>query len=230
MILKKKNQATHQVPPKITTAIYLFAEKRRLISMLTSSKKALLRMSTMLISLSVIQACQATPAPEVVLTSPVTSQVFHQDNGATALKGLDKILAANLPKPTANQAVHIIKVDTLPEASQYQLQVQIGLNIMQDCNQRRLMGEVQKIPLAFDANQAAKTSQGVTHYYWLESLMEAPMVTLPCIEAKKATFVQLGETLLIESGEFSENVFYLPQQAQLRYRLWRATETWQYSQ
>jgi ecotin len=197
--------------------------------MLISTKKALLRISTTLISLSVIQACQATPAPEVVLTSPVTSQVLHQGDAGNGLKGWDNLLAANLPKPTANQAVHIIKVATLPEASQYQLQVQIGLNIMQDCNQHRLMGELQKIPLAFDANQTKNTVQGTAHYYLLESLMQAPMVTLPCIEAKKATFVQLGETLLIASDEFSENVFYLPQDAQLRYRLWRADETWQYS-
>jgi ecotin len=194
--------------------------------MLNLSMKALLRMSTTLISLSIIQACQATPAPQIQLTSPVMSQVLHQDDLAAEL---DSQFAASLPKALTNQAIHIIKVAKLPDPSQYQLQVQVGLNIMQDCNQQRLMGELQKVPLVQRENRAEPTNLTATHYYWLESLMQAPMVTLPCIEAKKATFVQLGETLLIDADELSVNVFYLPKHAQLRYRLWRASEAWEYS-
>jgi ecotin len=194
--------------------------------MLNLFMKTLLRMSTTLISLSIIQACQATPAPQIQLTSPVMSQVLHHDDLAAEL---DSQFAASLPKALTNQAIHIIKVAKLPEPSQYQLQVQVGLNIMQDCNQQRLMGELQKVPLAPRANQAEPTNPTAAHYYWLESLMQAPMVTLPCIEAKKAAFVQLGETLLIDADELSVNVFYLPKHTQLRYRLWRANEAWQYS-
>jgi ecotin len=210
-----------QLLAQLKTAIHVFVEKSRRVSMLIPTKKARLGLSTTLISLTVIQACQATPAPEVRLASPVTSQVFHSESAVNGLQGWD-----NLPKPSVNQTVHIIKVATLPEASQYQLQVQIGLNIMQDCNQHRLMGDVQRIPLAHSKTSNQSASQ---YYYWVESLMQAPMVTMRCIEPKTATFVQLGETLLIESAEFAESIFYLPKHAQLRYRLWRADETWQYS-
>ncbi|WP_445945699.1 ecotin family protein [Shewanella sp.] len=181
-----------------------------------------LRISSVLLCLGMSQACQATAAPEVLLTSPVTSHILQAADASS-------IASASYPKPLDNQVIHVLKVAQLVEPSKYQLQVQIGLTIMQDCNQSKLMGEIQQLALPVEPNQLADMEQGAASYYWLESLMQAPMVTMPCINPKIATFVPLGDTIVIGPEALSENVFYLPQHAQLRYRLWRANEDWSYS-
>jgi serine protease inhibitor ecotin len=167
--------------------------------------------------LAVSMSCQSTPAPEVSLGNTITATVIKQD--ADKPLNLDSFssLLPQYPSPSASQTVHILTGAKLNNGDNYQLEVQIGLNMSVDCNTPRLMGEITALPL------------GDKHYYQVASLMQAPMIKLPCTPGEEVSFIQLGDTLSISYSQLDNAVFYLPLHAQLRYRLLQAQQEWTFS-
>jgi ecotin len=167
--------------------------------------------------LAMSMSCHSTPVPEVSLGNTITATVIKQQSDEPLnLKDFSNLLPQH-PSPTASQAVHILTGAKLNDEENYQLEVQIGLNMSVDCNTPRLMGEITSLPL------------GEKHYYRVDSLMQAPMVKLPCTPGQEITFIQLGDTLSIPYPQLDNAVFYLPLHAQLRYRLLHAQQEWTFS-
>jgi serine protease inhibitor ecotin len=167
--------------------------------------------------LAVSMSCHSTPAPEMSLGNTITATVIKQD-GAEPLNLKDfSSLLPQYPSPSASQAVHILTGAKLNDGKNYQLEVQIGLNMSVDCNTPRLMGEITALPL------------GGKFYYHVASMMQAPMVKLPCTPGVDVSFIQLGDTLSIPYSQLDNAVFYLPLHAQLRYRLLHAQQEWTFS-
>lgn len=167
--------------------------------------------------LAVSMSCQSTPAPEVSLGNTITATVIKQDGDKPLNLNSFSSLLPQYPSPSASQAVHILKGTKLNDDDNYQLEVQIGLNMSVDCNTPRLMGEITALPL------------GEKRYYQVDSLMQAPMVKLPCTPGVEVSFIQLGDTLSIPYSQLDNAVFYLPLHAQLRYRLLHAQQEWTFS-
>jgi serine protease inhibitor ecotin len=168
-------------------------------------------------ALGVSMSCQSTPAPEVSLGNTINATVINQDGDKPLNLDSFSSLLPQYPSPSASQSVHILTGAKLNDGDNYQLEVQIGLNMSVDCNAPRLMGKITALPL------------GDKHYYQVDSLMQAPMVKLPCTPGEEVSFIQLGDTLSIPYGQLDNAVFYLPRHAQLRYRLLQAQQEWTFS-
>ncbi|WP_102527357.1 serine protease inhibitor ecotin [Shewanella sp. 10N.286.51.B7] len=175
-----------------------------------------------LIKLSAVGAI-ATMSFSSVATSPVPNQ-FERPNMISShsftQESYQEIEQAKMfPKPTENQVQHILSLSKRDDEASYKVEIQIGQNKMVDCNQHRLMGEIEKQNL-----------QGWGYsYYTLDKLTDGPSTMMMCREPKTAKFVTLGESITIDYDSRLPKVFYLPEGAELRYRIWQVKSDYQYT-
>jgi ecotin len=123
------------------------------------------------------------------------------------------------PAPNENMVQHILTLPKLNDESQYLIEIQIGQNKLVDCNKVRLMGEIHTLSL---------DGWGYP-YYQVDSMIQAPSTKMMCTEAKTAQFISLNDTITQEYDSRLAKVFYLPKEAQLRYRIWRAASEFKFS-
>ncbi|WP_153913804.1 serine protease inhibitor ecotin [Shewanella sp. TC10] len=156
-------------------------------------------------------------------TSPVPNQ-FERPNMITShqfseqnYQEIDE--AKMFPKPLDNQVQHILSLSKRDDEANYKVEIQIGQNKMVDCNQHRLMGTVEKQSL-----------QGWGYsYYTLDKLTDGPSTMMMCRDPKTAKFVTLGESITIDYDSRLPKVFYLPEGAELRYRIWQVKSDFSYT-
>ncbi|MGI2170921.1 serine protease inhibitor ecotin [Shewanella sp. MF05960] len=123
------------------------------------------------------------------------------------------------PAPKENMMQHILTLPKLNDESQYLIEIQIGQNKLVDCNKMHLMGDIHTLTL-----------EGWGYpYYQVDSIIQGPSTKMMCTEAKKAQFISLNNTITQEYDSRLAKVFYLPKDAQLRYRIWRAASEFTFS-
>lgn len=154
----------------------------------------------------------------VMATSPV-----YQDQLNTLSVKADVFSTSNynsseqtkmFPKPDKHMKQHVITLPALSNEDEFMLEIQIGQNKLVDCNRHRLMGEI-----------VQKTVEGWGHhYYQVDKIMTGPSTMMMCTEPKTTQFVMLGESIKENYDSRLPKIFYLPDDVQLRYRVWR-TET-----
>ncbi|GGP64728.1 serine protease inhibitor ecotin [Shewanella saliphila] len=174
-----------------------------------------LLMATSLLLASVSLACQATSKPNndplnaISIQSSVMNAENYQAQADTKM----------YPAPQGNMVQHILTLPKLNNESEYLIEIQVGQNKLVDCNKVKLMGEIETMSL---------DGWGY-RYYQVDSIMQGPSTRMMCTDAKTAQFVVLNDSLTLAYDSRLPKVFYLPKDAQLRYRIWQIASDFEYS-
>ncbi|AZG73409.1 serine protease inhibitor ecotin [Shewanella livingstonensis] len=123
------------------------------------------------------------------------------------------------PAPTTGMVQHVLTLPALTDEQDYMLEVQIGQNKIVDCNKAQLIGEINTLSLA---------GWGYT-YYQVDNIMQGPTTRMMCTEAKTAKFIVLNKAMTLSYDSRQPKVFYLPQDTDLRYRVWKTTNEFVFS-
>ena len=59
-------------------------------------------------------------------------------------------------------------------------------------------------------------------YYKVDKIMSGPSTMMMCTEPKTTQFVMLGESIKVKYDSRLPQIYYLPENTELRYRVWRA--------
>ncbi|MCK8045494.1 serine protease inhibitor ecotin [Shewanella sp. 1CM18E] len=144
----------------------------------------------------------------------LTSQTYTQENyqGSDAIK--------MYPKPENGQVQHILTLPKLDNESDYMIEIEIGQSRMVDCNKHSLNGDLQQL-----------TVQGWGYnYYQVNSITDGPSTMMACFDqAKTEQFLTIRSDLMLKYDSRTAKVFYLPENTQIRYRVWQATSEFDYS-
>ncbi|MDD8058358.1 MULTISPECIES: serine protease inhibitor ecotin [Shewanella] len=174
-----------------------------------------LMMAASLLIASVSLASQATPKTNLdkLNTLTVQTSVMTEENYQPQAN------TNMFPAPQGNMVQHILTLPKLNNESEYLIEIQVGQNKLVDCNKVKLLGEI--ITLSLDG--------WGYRYYQVNSMMEGPNTKMMCTDAKTAQFVVLNDSLKQAYDSRLPKVFYLPKDAQLRYRIWRVASEFEYS-
>ncbi|MCL1157786.1 serine protease inhibitor ecotin [Shewanella inventionis] len=171
-------------------------------------------------------------AASLLITSmPLITQATPKTNNDTlnTIKVQSRVMSADnyqaqtdtnmFPAPSKAMVQHILTLPKLNNESDYLIEIQIGQNKQVDCNKVTLLGEIETLSL-----------EGWGYrYYQVNSIMQGPSTKMMCTDAKTVQFVTLGDSLTQAYDSRLPTVFYLPKDAQLRYRIWRAVSEFNYS-
>jgi len=113
----------------------------------------------------------------------------------------------------------VIRLPAVEDEAAHKVELLIGKTLEVDCNRPRL-----------SASLLEKTAKGWGYSYYVVEQLRGPMSTLmacPPGTDPERRFVPayLGEHSLVPYNSRLPLVVYLPAQAELRYRIWRAGET-----
>ena len=173
---------------------------------------------TLLIGLSLALTTLSAQA-----TSPAkpTHLVNTQTVSYTAADYQPQESSRMFPAPDNGLVQHILTLPKLENEADYRIEIAIGRSEQVDCNKHNLKGEI-----------AQHTVQGWGYnYYQVDAIVPGPSTMMACFdEAKKTTFLTLPQRLNLEYDSRLPMVFYLPEGAQLRYRVWHAMGDYQYSE
>ncbi|MCL1048953.1 serine protease inhibitor ecotin [Shewanella abyssi] len=124
------------------------------------------------------------------------------------------------PAPKEGQVQHILTLDKLENESDYMLEIQIGQTKMVDCNKHGLSGRVIQKPL-----------QGWGYrYYEVESISAGPSTMMACFDqALTEKFLPITTDLKLRYDSRLPKVIYLPENSQVRYRIWKVESPFSYS-
>ncbi|QSX31702.1 serine protease inhibitor ecotin [Shewanella cyperi] len=119
------------------------------------------------------------------------------------------------PAPQAGMKQWVLTLPTLADEVDWMVEIQIGQTQWLDCNKHSLKGELKTLTL-----------EGWGYpYYRVDELSEGPSTLRACFElAKQQGFVALPGSLRLNYNSRMPIVFYLPENAELRYRLWQAQD------
>lgn len=124
------------------------------------------------------------------------------------------------PAPAQGMTQHIITLPSLADEQHYKMEIDIGRTALIDCNKHGLTGELQQLTLkgwGYD-------------YYQVDTITDGPSTMMACFDkAKTASFLTIPGPLMLNYDSRLPKVFYLPQGAQLRYRIWSTHGEYQYS-
>ena len=123
------------------------------------------------------------------------------------------------PVAESGMQQHVITLPKLANEDDFLIEIQIGQNKLVDCNRHKLMGDVQKITLegwGYD-------------YYKVDKIMSGPSTMMMCTEPKTTQFVMLGESIKVKYDSRLPQIYYLPENTELRYRVWRAESPFNFS-
>ncbi|MBQ4888868.1 serine protease inhibitor ecotin [Shewanella sp. MMG014] len=184
-------------------------------NILNTTLKSLTKLSALsLLTAMTFSAAATSPVPnQFEKPQMITTYKYSQDN-------YQVVDAAKMfPKPSANQVQHILSLDTLENEADYKIEIQIGQNKLVDCNRHHLSGKLDKISLQGWGYQ----------YYSVEQLTDGPTTMMMCPDPKTMKFVTMGKSLMIDYDSRLPKVFYLPEGAELRYRVWQVKDTYQFA-
>lgn len=124
------------------------------------------------------------------------------------------------PAPKEGQVQHILTLPKLDNEADYMVEIQIGQTKMVDCNKHGLSGELKQ-----------QTVKGWGYnYYQVDSISEGPSTMMACFdEAKTEKFLPIRDDLMLKYDSRLPKVFYLPENTQIRYRVWKAESAFSYS-
>ncbi|WP_394201786.1 serine protease inhibitor ecotin [Shewanella waksmanii] len=125
------------------------------------------------------------------------------------------------PKPADGMKQVIVTLPAKTNETGLKIEFEIGKWQMQDCNRARLAGSIDK-----------HTVQGWGYsYYQVDTLTQGPSTLMACPEgSSKRAFVTTTQSLTIDYDSRLPKVFYIPQDAQLRYKVWQTTNQYHYSE
>ena len=66
-------------------------------------------------------------------------------------------------------------------------------------------------------------------YYKVDKIMSGPSTMMMCTEPKTTQFVMLGESIKVKYDSRLPQIYYLPENTELRYRVWRAESPFNFS-
>lgn len=118
------------------------------------------------------------------------------------------------PAPEAGMKQVIIDLAKLPNEQDYKLEINIGKMMEVDCNHHRLAGKIIK-----------KTVKGWGYdYYQVDSINPGMSTMMACPDKPQQKFV-LMESMLVNYDSRLPEVFYVPEDTTVSYRIWQATDT-----
>ncbi|MEZ9199734.1 serine protease inhibitor ecotin [Shewanella sp. 10N.286.54.B9] len=124
------------------------------------------------------------------------------------------------PAPKEGQVQHILTLDTLDNEADYMLEIQIGQTKMVDCNKHGLTGELK---------QFSVKGWGY-NYYQVDTINEGPSTMMACFDkALTEQFLPIQGSLKIPYDSRLPKVIYLPENSQVRYRVWKVDAPFAYS-
>lgn len=149
-----------------------------------------------------VTACATAP---VVAQSP--APVAQGDSAQEQLKAF--------PPATAGQKRHVLIVPAVEDESDLKVELMIGKTQMVDCNHHALGGELQ-----------TRTVEGWGYDYYLLSAFGPGRSTLMGCPAgsEREAFVTIPSPDLARYNSRLPIVVYTPEDAEVRYRIWRAGE------
>lgn len=124
------------------------------------------------------------------------------------------------PAPNKGMVQHILTLPKLENEADYMVEIQIGQTQLVDCNKHGLNGQLKEL-----------TVEGWGYnYYQVDEISEGPSTMMACFElAKKEAFLRIPSELTLRYDSRLPKVFYLPEDAELRFRTWKADSAYQYS-
>ena len=156
-------------------------------------------------------------------TSPIPNQfkkpamITMQHNTSENYQKIESVKM--FPKPIAGQVQHILQLAKRDNEHNFKVEIEIGQNKLVDCNKHQLTGDLNKQSL-----------QGWGYpYYTVESMAEGPSTMMMCVDPKSIQFVVMGKSKTINYDSRLPKVFYLPEDATLRYRVWEVQGDYEYS-
>ena len=129
---------------------------------------------------------------------------------------LEKIPPSPYPKAENGHKRQVIFLPKLNNEDNAKVELMIGKTVLADCNRHVLIGKVE-----------TKTLEGWGYNYLVVSSDSQVISTrMACPEqAKKQTFVRINNIPLQRYNSKLPIVLYLPEDMQVKYRIWTAQET-----
>ncbi|WP_298775853.1 serine protease inhibitor ecotin [uncultured Shewanella sp.] len=122
------------------------------------------------------------------------------------------------PAPMKGMTQHILYLPKKQDEANYRIEFEIGQTKVIDCNKHSLIGKI---------NQHSVKGWGY-NYYQVDSIAPGPSTMRACMKFdKKEAFVRLPSDLMLRYNSRVPFVFYLPEKAELRYRVWEAQSPFQ---
>ncbi|MCZ4339816.1 serine protease inhibitor ecotin [Shewanella colwelliana] len=157
-------------------------------------------------------------------TSPVhpsgLNQMNIQSSSYTAVTYQAEEASKMFPQPTEGMVQHILNLPELENEAQYRIEILIGRTELVDCNKHGLRGELKQMNL---------DGWGY-NYYQVDSISDGPSTMMACFDkAKTEQFLTIPGELMLKYDSRLPKVFYLPEGAQLKYRVWTAKMEYQFT-
>ena len=136
-----------------------------------------------------------------------------QNNSATGQAGSADLKA--FPAATAGQTRHVINLPAQSDEDALKVEVIVGKTMKVDCNRHSFGGRLQE-----------RTAEGWGYsYYVMDSLGQAASTMMACPPgSERDAFVRASGQDLIRYNSRLPLVVYAPNDAEVRYRIWRAGE------
>ncbi len=161
---------------------------------------------------------------QVLAVSPPHPQGYNQNmitaNQFDANSYQPQDSSKMFPAPKEGMVQHILTLPQLENEDDYMIEIQVGQTQMVDCNKHGLMGELKQMDL-----------KGWGYTYWeLDEIGPGRSTMMACFDkAKHEEFVRIPGEYKLRYNSKLPMVIYLPENAELRYRVWRADTVFNYS-
>ncbi|WP_292051178.1 MULTISPECIES: serine protease inhibitor ecotin [unclassified Brevundimonas] len=157
-------------------------------------------------------ASLAALAVTACATAPVVAQA-PTATGQAAENANDQLKA--FPAATAGQKRHVLTVPAVQNEDELKVELIIGKTQQIDCNNHVLGGEVQ-----------TRTAEGWGYdYYVVPRLGPGASTLMGCPNnSTREAFVTIPQQTLVRYNSRLPIVIYTPEDAEVRYRIWRAGE------
>lgn len=171
--------------------------------------------SSLLLAAATFSASATSPVkPSEVIQPMIKAQAY------SAANYVSQETSKMFPAPKEGQVQHILTLDSLDNEADYMLEIQIGQTKMVDCNKHGLTGELKQLSIK---------GWGY-NYYQVDSINEGPSTMMACFDkALTEQFLPIQGSLKIPYDSRLPKVIYLPENSQVRYRVWKVDAPFAYS-
>ncbi|ACJ29137.1 Serine protease inhibitor, ecotin [Shewanella piezotolerans WP3] len=171
--------------------------------------------SGLLLGAATFSASATSPVkPSEVIQTMIKAQAY------SAANYVSQETSKMFPAPKEGQVQHILTLDSLDNEADYMLEIQVGQTKMVDCNKHGLTGELKQLSVK---------GWGY-NYYQVDSINEGPSTMMACFDkALTEQFLPIQGSLKIPYDSRLPKVIYLPENSQVRYRVWKVDAPFAYS-
>lgn len=171
--------------------------------------------SGLLLGAATFSASATSPVkPSEVIQTMIKAQAY------SAANYVSQETSKMFPAPKEGQVQHILTLDSLDNEADYMLEIQVGQTKMVDCNKHGLTGELKQLSVK---------GWGY-NYYQVDSINEGPSTMMACFDkALTEQFLPIQGGLKIPYDSRLPKVIYLPENSQVRYRVWKVDAPFAYS-